>query len=37
VRIAFDADRLAHMASDEPLPVAGRSGEDGEYDEEEPG
>jgi two-component system nitrogen regulation sensor histidine kinase NtrY len=36
VRIAFDADRLAHMATDEPLPVAGRSGEDGEYDEEEP-
>ncbi len=36
VRIAFDADRLAAMASDEPQFAAARRGEDDEYDEEEP-
>ena len=34
VRIAFDADRLAAMATDEPLP--GREDDDDEYDEEVP-
>jgi two-component system nitrogen regulation sensor histidine kinase NtrY len=33
VRIAFDADRLAAMATEEPQ--MGRSGEDDEYDEED--
>jgi two-component system nitrogen regulation sensor histidine kinase NtrY len=33
VRIAFDADRLTHLATDEPVPDS--SGEDGEYDEEQ--
>jgi two-component system, NtrC family, nitrogen regulation sensor histidine kinase NtrY len=36
VRIAFDADRLAGLATDEPLPGFARRGEDDEYDEEEP-
>ena len=35
VRIAFDAERLALLESDEPAPPAGRR-EDDEYDEEEP-
>ena len=35
VRIAFDADRLALMESDEPAPPPVRSDDD-EYDEEEP-
>ena len=35
VRIAFDADRLATMATDEPPSSAG-AGDDGEYDEEVP-
>jgi len=35
VRIAFDADRLALLESDEPAPAALR-GDDDEYDEEEP-
>ena len=35
VRIAFDADRLAAMATDEPQPGSG-AGDDGEYDEEVP-
>ncbi|HTG64039.1 MAG TPA: ATP-binding protein [Sphingomicrobium sp.] len=35
VRIAFDADRLAAMESDEPAPPPARSDDD-EYDEEEP-
>jgi two-component system nitrogen regulation sensor histidine kinase NtrY len=35
VRIAFDADRLALLESDEPAPAALRSDDD-EYDEEEP-
>jgi two-component system nitrogen regulation sensor histidine kinase NtrY len=35
VRIAFDAERLAAMASDEPQPADGRD-EDDEYDEEVP-
>ncbi|WP_294123529.1 ATP-binding protein [Sphingomonas sp.] len=34
VRIAFDADRLATLATDEPQPVA-QLGEDDEYDEED--
>ncbi len=36
VRIAFDADRLAAMATEEPQPVSARRGEDDEYDEEVP-
>jgi two-component system nitrogen regulation sensor histidine kinase NtrY len=36
VRIAFDADRLALLESDEPAPAPIRSDDD-EYDEEEPG
>jgi len=36
VRIAFDADRLATLATDEPQPDFVRRGEDDEYDEEEP-
>jgi two-component system nitrogen regulation sensor histidine kinase NtrY len=36
VRIAFDADRLAGLATEEPQPLAARRGEDDEYDEEEP-
>jgi two-component system nitrogen regulation sensor histidine kinase NtrY len=36
VRIAFDADRLAGLATEEPQPAAARRGEDDEYDEEEP-
>jgi len=36
VRIAFDADRLAALATDEPQPDIARRGEDDEYDEEEP-
>lgn len=36
VRIAFDADRLAGLATEEPQPTAARRGEDDEYDEEEP-
>jgi two-component system nitrogen regulation sensor histidine kinase NtrY len=36
VRIAFDADRLAGMATDEPQSASARPGEDDEYDEEEP-
>ena len=35
VRIAFDADRLAALATDEPRTMA-TDGEDDEYDEEEP-
>jgi hypothetical protein len=35
VRIAFDADRLAALESDEPAPQPIRSDDD-EYDEEEP-
>ena len=35
VRIAFDADRLALLESDEP-PAPATSGDDDEYDEEEP-
>jgi two-component system nitrogen regulation sensor histidine kinase NtrY len=35
VRIAFDADRLAAMASDEPQLSAAFSGEDDEYDEKD--
>jgi two-component system nitrogen regulation sensor histidine kinase NtrY len=35
VRIAFDADRLAAMATDEPSPSSSE-GEDHDYDEEEP-
>ena len=35
VRIAFDADRLALLESDEPAPPPARSDDD-EYDEEEP-
>ena len=34
VRIALDADRLAGMATDEPVPL--RQGDDDEYDEEGP-
>ena len=34
VRIAFDADRLAAMATDEPQLASDRRGEDDEYDEE---
>jgi two-component system nitrogen regulation sensor histidine kinase NtrY len=36
VRIAFDADRLAALATEEPLPESARRGDDDEYDEEEP-
>ncbi len=36
VRIAFDADRLAAMATEEPQSSAANRGEDDEYDEEEP-
>jgi two-component system nitrogen regulation sensor histidine kinase NtrY len=36
VRIAFDADRLASLESDEPAPPPVRSDVD-EYDEEDPG
>ncbi len=36
VRVAFDADRLANMATEEPQPSAARSGDDDEYDEEGP-
>jgi two-component system, NtrC family, nitrogen regulation sensor histidine kinase NtrY len=36
VRIAFDADRLAGLATEEPQPTAARRGEDDEYDEEDP-
>jgi two-component system nitrogen regulation sensor histidine kinase NtrY len=36
VRIAFDADRLAAMATEEPQPASARHGEDDEYDEEVP-
>jgi two-component system nitrogen regulation sensor histidine kinase NtrY len=36
VRIALDADRLAHMATDEPQSSPGRRGQDDEYDEEVP-
>ena len=36
VRIAFDADRLASLESDEPAPPPVRSDDD-EYDEEDPG
>ena len=36
VRIAFDADRLAAMATEEPQPTSARRGEDDEYDEEVP-
>jgi two-component system nitrogen regulation sensor histidine kinase NtrY len=36
VRIAFDADRLAGLATEEPQSLAARRGEDDEYDEEEP-
>ena len=36
VRIAFDADRLAAMATDEPQPASATRGDDDEYDEEEP-
>ncbi len=35
VRIAFDADRLAQLESEEPAPARSRSDDD-EYDEEEP-
>ena len=35
VRIAFDADRLAAMATDEPQISAALTGEDDEYDEED--
>jgi len=34
VRIAFDAERLSVMATDEPPPPSGRPGDDNEYDEE---
>ena len=37
VRIAFDADRLAALATDEPPLASAGPGEDDEYDEEEPG
>ena len=36
VRIAFDADRLAALATEEPQPADDRRDEDDEYDEEEP-
>ena len=36
VRIAFDADRLAALATDEPQSDFARRGEDDEYYEEEP-
>ena len=36
VRIAFDADRLAGMATTEPQPTSAASGDDDEYDEEVP-
>jgi two-component system, NtrC family, nitrogen regulation sensor histidine kinase NtrY len=36
VRIAFDADRLALMASDDAVPAPGRAADDDEYDEEDP-
>jgi two-component system nitrogen regulation sensor histidine kinase NtrY len=36
VRIAFDAERLEAMATDEPQPSLAGRGEDDEYDEEEP-
>jgi two-component system nitrogen regulation sensor histidine kinase NtrY len=36
VRIAFDADRLAALATEEPQPESARRGDDDEYDEEEP-
>jgi two-component system nitrogen regulation sensor histidine kinase NtrY len=36
VRIAFDADRLATLATEEPQPESARRGDDDEYDEEEP-
>jgi two-component system nitrogen regulation sensor histidine kinase NtrY len=36
VRIAFDADRLEAMATDEPQQILAGRGEDDEYDEEEP-
>ena len=35
VRIAFDADRLSAMATEEPQPESARSPDDGEYDEED--
>ncbi len=35
VRIAFDADRLATMATEEPHEPASRRGDDDEYDEED--
>ena len=35
VRIAFDADRLATLATDEPQQAVAAGGEDDEYDEEE--
>jgi two-component system nitrogen regulation sensor histidine kinase NtrY len=34
VRIAFDADRLATLATEEPQPESARRGDDDEYDEE---
>jgi two-component system, NtrC family, nitrogen regulation sensor histidine kinase NtrY len=36
VRIAFDADRLEALATDEPPPATPNLGEDDEYDEEDP-
>jgi two-component system nitrogen regulation sensor histidine kinase NtrY len=36
VRIAFDADRLEALATEEPQPSLAGRGEDDEYDEEEP-
>ena len=36
VRIAFDADRLEALATDEPQESLAGRGEDDEYDEEEP-
>jgi len=36
VRIAFDADRLEALATEEPQPVTALRGDDDEYDEEEP-
>jgi two-component system nitrogen regulation sensor histidine kinase NtrY len=35
VRIAFDADRLEALATDEPLPAADSADDDDEYDEED--
>ena len=35
VRIAFDADRLEALATEDPQPAAAREGDDDEYDEED--